>query len=99
MKGILILAAAGVAGISLSFAVVAAAPTIGGNVDINVKADNVINTAVASNSKAEVILGSFVSGSAGDYKSTVSVKTVTNTATSSGSCSQVVIGSVGHQEC
>ncbi len=81
------------------FAAKAAAPNISGDVDINVKADNIINTAIASNTKAEIIIGSMVSGSVGGFKTSVTVKTVTNIATGAGSCSQVVIGSVGHQEC
>ena len=98
MKNILLVGAVSTL-VFCGFTVKAAAPNISGDVDINVKADNIINTAIASNTKAEIIIGSMVSGSVGGFKTSVTVKTVTNIATGAGSCSQVVIGSVGHQEC
>lgn len=86
-------------GLLLSTSAWSEAPRISGNVDINVKTDNIINNAQTGGARAQVILGSFVSGSAADFKSTVTVRTVTNTANGNGACSQVVVGSVGHREC
>ena len=77
-----------------------AAPDIGGSVNISVSVENVTNTALASNSTAQVVVGSINSGTtSGDFNATVSVQTIINTALGSDSCSQVILGSVGINNC
>ena len=77
----------------------AAAPNIQGSVEIDVQVGNVINTAEAANSVAQVSIGSISTGDMGDTTIKIVHGDVVNTATGIGSCAQVLIGSIGVPSC
>lgn len=83
----------------LSTQVFAAAPNIQGSVNINVEVGNVVNYAEATDSVAQIAIGSMSEGDAGGFDATVVVGDVVNYATGMGSCSQILIGSVGVPSC
>lgn len=79
----------------------AAAPNIGGDVDIDVELASVTNVAIADDAIAMVIIGSFLEGDTeGDFKTSVKASHVTNAAIGSRACSLLIIGSVaGNLPC